>query len=731
MDYSIFNTVILRTPLISFERLESILSNEVKFLEFLSEPIVQEAIYVASPLLHGELMKYKSGHLKDKKEVTRLLSSLERYVSRMATRCTPFGLFAGCSTGKVGEETKVILEESFHRSTRFDMLYLCILSDTLLNKTEIKNIIKYYPNTSLYLIGDKYRYIEYKTNNNRRSYQISEVERSSYLKKLILHAEKGLTVEELASLLVSTEITVEDAVAYIYELIDSQVLQNELTQSVTGEDFFTRLIELLKTINYDAAYLSLLVDIQHDIWKLDNTEHDISLYEEINQKIKQLHIPFEEKYLFQVDMVRDTSISTIGLPVIEELKSTLTFLNKITSSQENATLNQFKQDFVARYENCEIPLMEVLDTELGIGYPSKGSDGDISPLIDDFAVPLRNNPNTPNGGTSPLYSILLKKAIECLSEGKKEIILTDEDIQNTKVEWKDLPPTISCMFNIIRSDEDETIIKLRSTGGSNAANLLARFAHTDKGIEDFVKEITFKEQELLRDVILAEIVHLPEARVGNILYRPHIREYEILYMANSDLPREQLIPVSDLMLSVKQGRLVIRSKRLNKEIVPRLTNAHNYNNRPLPVYRFLCDMQNQIGRKGLFFSWGSLENELSFCPRVRYKNTILSEASWKIKIKELESFFKINEDEKLIEEISKWRQTNELPRYVLMPDGDNELFIDWESILSIQSLFSIIKKRPAVQFKEFIHESEHTVVKDRNGDSYLNECVVGFYKKKI
>lgn len=62
------------------------------------------------------------------------------------------------------------------------------------------------------------------------------------------------------------------------------------------------------------------------------------------------------------------------------------------------------------------------------------------------------------------------------------------------------------------------------------------------------------------DSILAELVYLPESRTGNILMRPHIREYELAYMSDSDLPKDKMLYVSDLLLSVRNGKLHLRSK---------------------------------------------------------------------------------------------------------------------------------------------------------------------------
>ena len=96
----------------------------------------------------------------------------------------------------------------------------------------------------------------------------------------------------------------------------------------------------------------------------------------------------------------------------------------------------------------------------------------------------------------------------------------------------------------------------------------------------------------MKECVVAEIAHVPEVRTGNILSRPHLREYEISYLTNTTLDDDHVIPVNDLMVSVSNNRVVLRSKRLKKEIVPRLTTAHNFS-KGTPVYRFLCELQNQ------------------------------------------------------------------------------------------------------------------------------------------
>lgn len=646
--YKSFSSFIFRFPGIPFNDLSIILYDNDSLLDKLSTPYFQECIYIASPVLYDELQKLLNERIIKKKDIERIIYSLVRYLSRMSTRCTPFGLFAGCNIGKInGDKTSIVLEELICRTTRLDMHYISALYDAIIKIPEIKENIKFLPNTSLYKAGRKYRYVETLYIGTRRKYQITEIEKSSYLDKILKEAESGVTIKKIINVLVCEEITEQEATGFVNELINSQVITPELYQSVTGEDLLSRIIQLLeKRLPADINLLGQLKRIKALLEKMDTEENALSLYQQVISIIQEMRIPYEEKFLFQIDMGREISSASLGSEIMKELESAMIFLNKITPSGRKEQLNKFRQDFYNRYEEREISLMEALDPEMGIGYPSN-SNLYPEPLIDNLNFPLPSSYN--NQDYNSLQSFLFQKITDYSSLNKKEIILMEEDFKEFKNNWEDLPPTIYTLFEIIRGDKENPLIRLKSCGGSCAANLLGRFSHTDQKIERFAKEITNKEQEIFADVILAEVVHSPEARVGNILSRPHLRDYEILYMSDSDLPRDRLLPLSDLMLSVKQGELVIRSKRLNKKIVPRLTTAHNYHYPgTMPVYRFLCDMQVQTGRNHLYFSWGQqLEKELSFLPRVRYKNVILSSATWIIKIEDLKSFFVIKDNNNL------------------------------------------------------------------------------------
>lgn len=729
--YSYFNKLVLRIPSFPFSFINNVKQKDDLLHLIANNSLIQEAIYIASPVLYCELQKLMNGELTEEKEKDRILYSLMRYVGRMSTRTTPFGLFAGCTSGQIGNETKTILGQNIHKQTRLDMYYLCALSQHLSQLPHIRQSMNYYPNTSLYAIGKKYRYVESLYSEKGGKNQISSANRSVYLDTILKKAKNGSTIQKLCSAIQSDEIREEEANEFINELIDSQILISELSPKVTGEDYLNCIINLLDTHYYNDIPIQNLKEIRTLLQRLDTGKEDVfPIYRDIIDKIETLKIPYKENLLFQVDMTRETVVSTLGKEVMNELKSTLAFLNRITPSGRNEPLEKFRQLFYDRYEEKEIPLMQALDPEMGIAYPSNANVGEVTPLLDNFNLPQQFDTQISDTITA-FQIVLLRKAMDAIAKNEKEIVITDNDIKDFPLAyWEDLPPTIYTRLKLIKANLNDLLIQSSFFGGSSGANLLARFCHLDKKIEQFAKEITTKEHDLTPEIIYAEIVHLPESRVGNILLRPHLRGYELLYLSYSDLPINQCISVSDLMLSVKQEELVLRSKRLNKRIIPRLTTAHNYQRNPTPVYRFLCDMQIQKGREALFFNWGNLERYFPFRPRVRYKNTILSLATWILNINELQSFFSIKDDSEFMKKITQWRERITLPRYVVLADGDNELFVDWTNLLSIRSLFAIIKKRTMVQFMEFIFDPHYAPVKDQDENAYLNEYIVAFHKDK-
>lgn len=718
-NHSFANNVVVRTPL-SVKKID-ITWEEIQ--EIFKVPKHREALFIGSPNIYKALEMWEKGEaFQVENELKNLKGSLYKYTSRLANRCTPFGLWASVSTISLAKETDIDVDAGeLKRTTKFDMYFLGEILPEITKHKEIREVLKYYPNNSMYKVMDKYRFVEYYFKDKSRCHKISEVDINYFLEKTIQIAQKGATINELIKPITDDNISVEDARAFINQVIDSQFFVNELEFTLTGDDYLECLLAVLAEDRfnfYEANTVKeLLLSLKNKITNIDKSVFNApEKYREIHEQIEKEIQEADLTKLFQVDSYKDLSSSTLGYGTVKKIRNAIVVLNKLQDKRNNPTLEDFKKKFQERYEEYEQPLINVLDPDLGIGYGS--SSGAKTPLIDKLTI--RGKQETSRQiNWSNKTGFLFKKALNALQKGKAEINLTDEEINQFKEDESLYPDSFSTFFNIFHENGEEKV-HLKSIWGPSANGLIGRFAHLDKSIENMCNTIQDHEKALYPDKILAEIIHLPQARTGNILYRKFQRDYEIPYLGNSSLDKEHQLDVSDLYVSVKRGKIILRSKRLNKEIIPRLGNAHNYKSNALPIYHFLCDLQDQE-QSGLGFNWGSLQNEFDYLPRVSYKDIILSRATWTLNQDTIKAIL-ANKDDEIITAVRAFQKERNIPNVVAFTQGDNEVVVNFENELSCTVFYYMLKGERFIQLKEFFFE-EDTVT-----GAYCNEFVLPSYK---
>ena len=711
--------------------------------DFYRQPLVQEALYVGSPDLHEQLLLWlenkSDSYRADKPDkIEKLELSLVKYMIRMCTRCTPYGLFASCAAGNLSGTTNIELSDKgyLQRFGRLDMDYVCELHSHLLKQDEISDQLRFFPNTSLYRAGDQWRYIEHRfKKESGRSYHLVQVEHSIYLEKIVLAAKKGRTVSHLAESILDNEILPVDAIEFIHELINSQVLVNELEPSVTGEEYFSVVLRKLKTLQH-TGYVEHLerVSEKFEHLKKADGEPKNTLYPEIVQELQQLKIPLHIKTLIQVDSYRPASCF-VNIKLGDELLKGASMLQLLTTDGSTRdSFTDFKAAFTSRYEGQWVSLSEVLDTESGIGYGKFTTTGmEESPLIDK--LPIVNGAAAADGQPTPgTESFKWQLYQQAILENLTEVVIEDSIIEALSKKESlvaGLPDSICMMAKIHAASADNIdngnySLTLQPPSGPSGGNLLGRFCHLHPGIEKLTRSVLEAEELHQPEAVFAEIVHLPESRIGNILMRPALRTYEIPYLCGSTLDEKYQIPVSDLLVGVERDKVIIRSKRLGKEVIPRMTTAHNFSMTTLPVYQFLCDLQYQQIRS-IGWQWAGLDDR-PFLPRVRYGRFILSKAKWTLTKDEIKNFDKEN-DETFIQQFAVLRKGKNLPRYVLLSQGDNELMLHLENIYCLRLLLAEVNKSESVVLTESLDTPANCWIKSPDG-SHAGEFIFTFSRKQ-
>ncbi len=735
--YRYFDKYVLRSPLLSinfYKKLTEEKNIDIdKLKEIYSSPLIKESIFLASPSLQFKLEKWFKGELVEKKEVEKLTLTLLKYLSRMSSRCTPFGIFAGCGVGEFSKVTnmKIKSEFSHDRHTRLDMSYLVALAQDLVNKEYIRNQLLFFPNTSIYKVGDSIRYIEYKYVNGNREHNIKSVKPNDYIQIILNKAQNGLRPIDLANILLDNEITIDESLHFINLMIDKQLLTSELEPSISGDEFLNQIFTVLNKLEGVDEIIYTLKNVEQMMNHIDsNRGGEIETYIEIVKLLESLGTGFNMKYLFQTDMILGTNENNLDLDIAEKAKKALTFLNKMSLSHSDTPMNRFKQAFKERYENRKVSLSNVLDVEMGIGYIQKQDYENDCDLIDGLVLQKNNfdNYSYRNIEWNKVYTVLLKKLLASNKNKEYIIDLVDGDFSEFEECWEDLPDSMYSLIEIININGKETL-SMSWAGGTSGAKLLSRFCYADKEIFDHVKSIINVENNINKNKILAEVLHLPQTRTGNVLMRPILRDYEIPYLTKSLKKPEHQLLIDDLMISIKKNQIIMESSKNNKEVIPRFTNAHNYKNNSLPIYHFLGDLQLQNNRLGVSFDWGPLSQEFDFLPRITYESIIISKATWNLTKIDIRNFLEIlHNEEKLLKEIKKWRKERQIPKFVVLQEGDNELLINMNNYTCVKLLLSLTKNKKTFKLVEFLF------LEDENGksekDYFANQVVISFFNEQ-
>ncbi|HEY3652749.1 MAG TPA: lantibiotic dehydratase [Streptosporangiaceae bacterium] len=697
--------------------------------DIVTTPGFRDALFVASPGLAAAADLWRKEPDSDKGRATE--RSLVSYVLRAAARPTPFGLFAGCTTGLIGERTCLRLDggAGYRRHTRLDMDYLWALAEAVERDPRLRAELDYRPNSSLYQAGDRLLFAEASQGRSGRSYRLVAVGATPYLMQTLARARDGARLGTLAAALVDDDITRADADEYIAELAGSQVLVADIRPQLTGAPPTDTLVAALGGRQRTVSLARRLGQAAGDLAAIDADGIGVPAerYQAAAAALDGLPVSPEPSRFVQVDLMKPGREVTLGADVVSELLRGVEILHALTRYRRHEGLRQFREQFTQRYETREVPLAQALDEENGIGFERSASPAaEAAPLLAGLPLGHAQDHSVP---WTRRDTFLLGKLTRAIATGSSEI--TVEASEAATVRASDIPPLPDAfeVLAAVGADDEKAMghgdfqVVLHSASGPSGARLLGRFCHADDQLCQLVRAHLAAEEAVHPDRVFAEVVHLPEGRVGNILSRPVLRGYEIPYLGRSGAPPGRQLPLSDLLVSVQDERIVLRSRRLGREVIPRLTTAHNHAGHGLGVYRFLCALQCQQVTPGIIWDWGPL-GQAPFLPRVVSGRLILSRARWNLAESDLAAFREPRGASQFAA-VQRLRERHCMPRYVALADGDNELAADLDNVLSIEALAHEMRGRTSASFVEMVPGPDQLCASGPEGP-FTHQVIVPF-----
>ncbi|PEY41353.1 hypothetical protein CN354_05945 [Bacillus cereus] len=730
--YSALDFFMLRIPLLSIDDI-GILSDSnhtyERYMETLinlsKDPIIREAILVGSPSLFWALPNLSNSN--DTRKRDQAIKGFVRYLLRMTTRSTPYGLFAGVGHGLFKQDTKLVLGSNHKKRTRPDMEWLLALVKNIEADENILKQLKVTSSSSVYKHGNRMK-LPY-TMNKKNSNSGTSIAYTNMVRFVLEISKNPIICSELLEEIkrINVGVPEEIIIKFIRNLIEQDYLITELKPTLTQADTFNYVMRKLENISGIAVekirqslqYIETLI-IEYDKTPLGEGEE---IYLKLIGYMKNL---VEVKTPLQVDLHIGEEIVTFSGKIKDDLEESAAILFSTSNSNgESQYFYEYKHIFMERYgEDREVPLLELVDKDMGIGYPT-----------------IKQKPlNQKNEHVRYRENYLLQLLNEAMFNHKLEVVLSDTDIQalkNDRISAENAPVsielyfTIACKSKIDFEKGNYVIVPSANPGSDGAGKSFGRFSDIlgTRCLES-LKNIEEYEERAINDsnIVFAELVcNTTRERLANLCSINSIRKYEIVIGTNSEKKDEFLIDLKDLVVGIDDGTFYIKSKKLNKKIIPvtgHMLNKQSYH----PIYRFLREIGLQKHADFLTFDWGDL-NKYPILPRLIYKNIILSPARWQIN-KETRMLQKVKSKEEWIERFQEVREQWLMPQYVYIGNFDNRILLNLDNRFHLDEIyrdFIKLKKNESINLVELGYSLEELWVKSFNGLHFM-EVVVPFIR---
>ena len=696
--------ILLRAPVMPVERYLNLASEEGQ-RELLSDARVRAALIVGSTSLYSAIQRSEAGGLSQR-DFHRMEAKLRRYLIRMSTRPTPFGLFAGVALAPFGPTTSLTVDMSSVQSrTRPDMAWLMDLVLTAEETPEIRRQLRWVANSAAFENGGRLILQESTRTRLERTGRPVSIRATSVVKQAMSLARTPIQYQELVAELEraipnATTQKVEELLASLY---DETFLVTDLRPPLTIDDPSGYVRDKLAGVDASSEILARLQRLLDAVAAWDQHRDEEKL-EKFWSLLEAADVPSDgsKQIPVQADMVM-ASCGTVGQIIGKETAEVVDLLLRFSAYPRGiSAVTAHRQAFLARYGlHREVPLLELLDPELGLGPLGARGYANVGP------DPAKEAERT---------RVLVDLACSCMRDNQRVIELDDALIQrletsqpNTETAPISLDVNVQvgarCAADI---DEGNFILVIGPNLGAQAAGRnLGRFADLvgPQG-RMFLEQIAQIEvQQRGEQEIAAEVVYMPyQHRMANVVIRPAICTHEAFIEVTPGVDWSNAVALNELVVGVEQDRFYFRWLRTGQRI--RFDSRHMLTTMNGPAAaRFLCEAGFDGRTMFTSFDWGPAEM-FPFLPRIQKGRSILRPAQWRIHKSALSGF----SHETFHSWLESWRKKWNVPRHVSLSVGDNRLILDldqsresdelWTDIQQLKDSGSVVMQEVTPDFNE-------------------------------
>jgi thiopeptide-type bacteriocin biosynthesis protein len=650
------------------------------------------AVLLASRGLRGAVERALRGEPLEAREATRLLA----YAVRMATRTTPFGIFASVGPLVFGEgEARVgALGERVARAN-VDHEWLVGAVDAAVERAlDAGEEIVLVTATALRREGPRFALLdERKVNRDGDAAQYRSVTiaaRPAVASALEL-ARDGVSSAALARTLAERFTVEPDAArALVRNLVAARFLI-PAARPAPLDDARERIAAFASAQPSLAPVAAALRDAPESRRGLPDAAA-------LDAAVRRLASAGPSDV--QQPVFFDVTHDALALPALVR-EDVLRLADVLMRSGVREHLGAYRERFIARYESSErlVPLLELVGPH-GLGIPG---DTEVE--------------RTPPG--RPRRARLAALIGAALRAGNDEIALSDDDWDAIRRDLPDPPPpSLEVAFNVLAPSYDAIasgayrIVSSPLVGAPGAGKTTGRFVkYQSAAFGARLRETVAAEAP--PGAITAEPLFVAErARTGNVIAHPVIAETVI--PINAHAGGLDALALDDLLAGIAGDRIALWSRSRNRRVHVVWPHAFNPQLAP-PLARFFAFVARDGGHVPAPFDLGELAL-LPFVPRLRLGRVVLRRATWTFTAGELRA-----------RGLAALARELRLPPYTLYGEADEVLAIDTRSEAGDALLRDQTRANaPAdpVLLAEAAIGKEDLWLRDASGENYPAEIVV-------
>lgn len=580
-----------------------------------ADPLLREAIRVASDSLSDAVDRLDAGEDLTRKRLHGTALSVSRYALRLGGRPTPFGLFAGVTTARLGDTARVTVRGPGHKAARPDAGWLDARVREWLASPEVRRRVDVALNDLTRIRGDRL--------------VLPGAEREISVRRNPLVAwldEAAARPVPYARLLERAAAAFPDAGAervdaLLAQLIRHGILLTSITPLHIGAPLLDRIdtavaglpgaaVELRATRDALAAYEKTAPGEGGEAW----------------QRLRRRIDPggTARRPPVQVDLRMDADIQ-LPRSVVEEARRYASAMWTISEPWvTHAHMRDYRNRFLERYgTEGAVPLAELVDPHRGLGLP------------EGYRGRARHRSGA-GGGPGRERRVLTAELVqEALLADDPELRLTPELIDRLAPPAEDPAPapprSLELCFQLLADSEgalDRGEFQLLSgphSGSWVAGATAGRFAGLTGGTEGLSRLAAAIADE---GTIAAQVEFQPRTvRALNMIQVPRLLPYRIPVGVYADPDDPGHLDWRELLVGADPSGMRLTHPRTGERVVPVVPHMLALDREAPAVVRLLVDIVFGRSRTWTGWEWCGVE-ALPHLPRVTYGRVVVSPRRW-------------------------------------------------------------------------------------------------------